>query len=88
MRLYFQDPQGKRLAIDTERREYCAETETPDITIPDSHRFIAVDDNAFYIILGEADFCGWSYSSEFLKDHPAPPIDNRKSDDEPDDEPF
>jgi len=93
MRLYFQDGSGRRIAIDTERREYCADYLNPETIIDDAHRFITVSDpQALYIVESEADFCGWAYSDEFLKDRPGAPADTgtdpAAQDAEIDDEPF
>lgn len=69
MRLYFTDPNGGKLAIDTKRREYCADFITPETVIGDNHRFINVASvQDLEIVLKEAEFCSWSYSGAFLED--------------------
>lgn len=62
MRLYFEDPRGGRLAIDTEQKAYFADFMTPDTIIDDNHRFIKVaDSNSIYAVASEAEFNGYEY---------------------------
>lgn len=73
MRLYFEEPKGDRLALDTERREWSATYETEDTEIDDEHFFIHVDD--IYIlqrIEQEADFCGYGYNKELADETKGP----------------
>jgi len=68
MRLFFTDPSGGRVAIDTDRKQYCADYIAPETIISDDHRFIKVSDiDSLDIVLSEADFCGWGYSGSFLQ---------------------
>ena len=57
MRLYFETPAGRRLAIDTNRQEYCTSAD-----IAGQHRFIWLDsEKDLEIIESEIEFCGFSY---------------------------
>lgn len=65
MRLFFEDPSGERLALDTEAREWAATYETDDTNISDDHFIIAVEDgDTLRRIEREADFCGYGYNNE------------------------
>lgn len=59
MRLYFITPDGERLAIDTNKEEYCKGGD-----ISDYHRFIKLDSpQDITIIESELEFCGWDYGN-------------------------
>ena len=65
MRLYFEDPNGDRLALDTERREWAATYETDRTHISDRHFIIRVE--APEVLRGieqEADFNGYGYNDD------------------------
>ncbi len=65
MRLFFEDPSGERLAIDTSRQEWAATYETEDTKISDDHFIIQVEDaDILRRIEREADFCGYGYNRE------------------------
>lgn len=66
MRLYFTDPNGQRLAIETERREYCTSESSPG-TITDNHKFIKVSAEDFINLCEEIDFNAWNYSAAWLQ---------------------
>ena len=67
MRLYFVDPAGQRLAIDTEKKEYCSGDD-----IAGAHRFIWLDSETdLEIIIKELDFCGWAYGAAWTATSPA-----------------
>lgn len=67
MRLYFETNKGRRLAIDTNRQEYCTGTD-----ISGRHRFIWLDsEKDLTIIESELEFCGWSYGAAWTADSPA-----------------
>ncbi len=59
MRLYFITPDGERLAINTNKEEYCKGGD-----ISDYHRFIKLDSpQDITIIESELEFCGWDYGN-------------------------
>lgn len=65
MRLFFEDPSGERLALDTNAREWAATYETEDTKITDDHFIIEVEDgDTLRRIEREADFCGYGYNNE------------------------
>ena len=65
MRLFFEDPSGDRLAIDTNRQEWAATYETKDTKISEDHFIINVEDaEILRRIEREADFCGYGYNNE------------------------
>lgn len=66
MRLYFEDPSGKRLAIETERREYCTSESSPE-AITDEHKFIKISAEDYINLYREIDFNAWNYSAAWLK---------------------
>lgn len=66
MRLYFEDPAGRRLAIETERREYCTSESNPE-AITDDHKFIKVSAEDFINLYEEIDFNAWDYSATWLR---------------------
>lgn len=67
MRLYFETPAGRRLAIDTNRQEYCTGAD-----IAGKHRFIWLDsEKDLSIIESEIEFCGWNYCPAWTIDSPA-----------------
>lgn len=69
MRLYFEAPDGRRLAIDTDTKQYCTNYEGD--TIPDNHRYIWImGQQDLTIIERELDFNGWGYNAEFVNDSP------------------
>ena len=72
MRLFFEDPRGQRLAIDTNRREWSANyTELPD-DITNEHTFINVrQPDDLDAIEKEIDFNGWSYNNDLAEDRHA-----------------
>ena len=66
MRLYFITPDGDRLAIDTDRREYCS-----GAAVPDHHRFIRLEGPLdITIIQSELDFNGWGYGDTWTNETP------------------
>ena len=66
MRLYFETNKGQRLAIDTNRQEYCTGAD-----ISGRHRFIWLDsEKDLAIIESELEFCGWSYGAAWTADSP------------------
>lgn len=66
MRLYFEDPAGQRLAIETDRQEYCTSYDSP-AAIDGGHRFIKVSADDLENILKEIDFNAWNYSAAWLQ---------------------
>lgn len=67
MRLYFETPAGRRLAIDTARQEYCTGAD-----IAGKHRFIWLDsEKDLSIIESEIEFCGWNYCPAWTIERPA-----------------
>ena len=67
MRLYFETPDGRRLAIDTGRQEYCTGKD-----IAGKHRFIWLDSKTdLEIIESEIEFCGWNYCPAWTIESPA-----------------
>ena len=67
MRLYFETNKGQRLAIDTNRQEYCTGAD-----IAGKHRFIWLDsEKDLSIIESEIEFCGWNYCPAWTIDSPA-----------------
>ena len=64
MRLFFKDPDGRRLAIETKIEEYSTNARI----IGDGHRLITVSAAEYENILAEIDFNGWSYSDVWLAD--------------------
>lgn len=73
MRLFFEDPKGQRLAIDTNRREWSGNyTELPE-DITDEHSFVNVDQpDDLELIEREIDFNGWNYNPNTAGDRSAP----------------
>ena len=65
MRLYFEDPAGRRLAIETDLQEYSIS----DYMINDNHRFIKVSAGDYNNLVAEIDFNAWSYGGEWLIDY-------------------
>lgn len=64
MRLYFEAPNGARLAIDTDTRTYCRGAD-----IQKEHRFIWLDGpKDLEIIELELDFNAWGYDGSFTAD--------------------
>lgn len=62
MRLFFEDPKGRRLALDTDRREWAADYANDKTEIRSDHSFIKVSEpEDLETIEREADFCAWSY---------------------------
>ena len=73
MRLFFEDPAGDRLALDTNRKEWAATYETEDTKITDDHFIIEVEDgDTLRRIEREADFCGYGYNREIDDETRAP----------------
>ena len=67
MRLYFESPAGRRIAIDTDKKEYCSGND-----IEGAHRFIWLDSETdLEIMEKELDFCGWAYGTKWTSDSPA-----------------
>ena len=67
MRLYFEAPTGRRLAIDTNRQEYCTGAD-----IAGKHRFIWLDSETdLEIIESEIEFCSWGYNPAWTAESPA-----------------
>lgn len=66
MRLYFENPAGQHLAIETERREYCTSDSSPE-AITDDHKFIKVRAEDFINLYEEIDFNAWDYSAAWLQ---------------------
>ena len=65
MRLFFEDPSGERLALDTNAHEWAATYETSDTKISDDHFIIDVESaEVLRRIEREADFCGYGYNKE------------------------
>ena len=72
MRLYFQDPTGQRLAIDTNRQEWAATYAKLPTEIKDGHTFIFVDSSEdLEKIENEIDFNGWNYNKDLAEDRRA-----------------
>ena len=62
MRLFFEDPEGRRLALDTDRQEWAADYANDKTEIRSDHSFINVSSSQdLEKIEREADFCAWSY---------------------------
>ena len=62
MRLFFEDPHGGRIAIDTETQTYCSNFENGRDYIPGKHRYIKVKSVLdLNNILHELDFNAWGY---------------------------
>ena len=73
MRLFFEDPSGERLALDTNQKEWAATYETEDTKITDNHFIINVEDpEVLRRIEREADFCGYGYNNEIDNETRAP----------------
>lgn len=66
MRLFFTDPDGRRLAIETNRQEYCTSYDS-QAAIDDGHQFIKVSADDMETILKEIDFNAWDYSAAWLQ---------------------
>lgn len=73
MRLYFKDPEGSKLAIETELQQYCMNFAEGCTEIDETkHRFIEVQSHEDLInIYSELDFCTWGYGDAWLKDYEA-----------------
>ena len=77
MRLFFEDPIGQRLALDTNREEWAATYETDDTIIDDDHFIIKVEaPEVLHRIEREADFCGYGYNKDIAEPQttPAPSV--------------
>ena len=73
MRLFFEDPNGDRLALDTNRQEWAATYETEETKISDDHFIINVEaPEVLHRIEREADFNGYGYNQEIDKPERAP----------------
>ena len=71
MRLYFEDAEGRRLAIDTAGERYCSNFQNGSGKLPDGKRYIWVDSGRdLEIILQELDFSGWSYDDTWIEAGP------------------
>jgi hypothetical protein len=71
MRLYFEDAEGRRLAIDTAGERYCSNFQNGSGKLPDGKRYIWVDSGKdLEIILQELEFSGWSYDDSWIDDRP------------------
>lgn len=71
MRLYFEDNEGRRLAIDTANERYCSNFQNGSGKLPDGKRYIWVDSCIdLEIILQELDFCGWAYNDSWIEAGP------------------
>lgn len=69
MRLYFEAPNGDRLAIDTKKEIYSTNFEDGAGDVPDGHRYIWLESGKdLDIILSEIEFCGWSYDDTWTGD--------------------
>ena len=65
MRMYFQDPKGQRLAIDTNRKKWAASYAPLAADIDDSHAFINVQGaEDLTTIEKELDFNCWGYNKD------------------------
>ena len=65
MRLFFEDPSGERLALDTRAKEWAATYENDATQISNDHFIIAVESaDVLRRIEREADFCGFGYNNE------------------------
>ena len=65
MRLYFEDPAGRRLAIETKRQEYITNENNAD-AIDSGHTFIQVTEQGFIDLLKELDFNCFGFSGAWL----------------------
>ena len=78
MRLFFEDPAGDRLALDTSREQWAATYETDDTIITDKHFIIRVEaPEVLRRIEQEADFCGFGYNKDIDDErnhHPEPSL--------------
>ena len=73
MRLFFEDPDGERLAIDTNWKEWAATYVDLDTEITGDHFIIKVEDpEVLRRIEREADFCGYGYNPEIDDEKTAP----------------
>lgn len=71
MRLYFEDAEGRRLAIDTAGERYCSNFQNGSGKLPDGKRYIWVESGKdLEIILRELDFSGWSYDDTWIEAGP------------------
>ena len=71
MKLYFQDPDGQRLAIDTDRREWAANYANNETELKDGHNYINVSSSRdLYGIEQEADFCSYDYNGNIENGRP------------------
>lgn len=65
MRIFFEDPTGHRLAIDTNRQEWAANYAELPAEISNEHYFVNVNGrDDLELIEKELDFNGWNYSQE------------------------
>ena len=75
MRLFFEDPDGERLALDTNAGEWAATYEPDGAEISDEHFIINVEaPEVLRRIEREADFCGFGYNKDIEDErrHPQP----------------
>ena len=71
MKLYFQDPTGARLAIDTSRREWAANYANSETELHEGHNYIYVTGpEELYKIERESDFNGYGYNSNIENGRP------------------
>ena len=64
MRLFFQDPTGQRLAIDTRRKEWAANYANSETELTDGHEYINVSGpEDLYKLERESDFNSYDYNS-------------------------
>lgn len=67
MKLYFEDPDGHRLALNTELMQYCTNFAEPYCQIDNQHRFIKVKGaEDLQVILSEADLNMWAYGDKWV----------------------
>lgn len=67
MKLYFEDPDGNRLALNTELMQYCTNFAEPFCQIGNQHRFINVKGTEdLQVILSEADLNMWAYGDKWV----------------------
>lgn len=67
MKLYFEAPDGYRLALNTELMQYCTNFAEPFCQIGNQHRFIKVKGTEdLQVILSEADLNMWAYGDKWV----------------------
>ena len=68
MQLFFRDPSDGRLAIDTDKKEYCCNYLKPYVGITGPRKYILVQRAIdLYVITSEMEKNGWTYNAEMLE---------------------